>query len=101
VEAADKIMKTFPECQRLQLFPSCALRNLTLLNIGTEKAAVVTNHLGSAILCANACWALKNIAVKSKENICLIISLGGGATMAKVRAKWLNNEDVQRFVRVW
>jgi hypothetical protein len=55
--------------------------------------------LESAILCANVCFSLENIAGKSKENTCLLISLGGGAAVAKVRAKWLNNEDVDRLVR--
>ena len=61
-EAVVKIIKTFSECQRLQQITSC-VRNLTLINIGTEKATeaggievllvVVTQHLGSAILYAN------------------------------------------------
>ena len=39
VEAVVKAMMTFPECPRLYLFKSCVLRNLALINIGTEESS--------------------------------------------------------------
>jgi hypothetical protein len=109
-EAVVQIMKTFPKCQTLQKGACTSLLNLTLCSIGKKKAiesggievliAAINNHfLGSAILCHHACWALECIASVSKENTRLLISLGGGAAVAKVRTKWPDNNDVQTKVR--
>jgi hypothetical protein len=110
VEAVVKVMKTFPKCRNLQLWASRALLNLTCENIiGKNKAvktggidvllAAVNNHLDSAIVCEKACCALILIVIGSKENIGLLISLGGATAVAKVRAKWSDNEHVQIRVR--
>jgi hypothetical protein len=109
VEAVVKIMKTFPKCQDLQDFACGTLRNLTGSSISKANAiesggieallAAINNHLGSAILCQKACWALCNILHDSKENTRLLIRLGGGAAVYKVRTKWSDNNDVQTQVR--
>jgi hypothetical protein len=109
VEAVVKIMKTFPKCQPLQEHACAILRNLACCSIGKAKAiecggievvlANINNHLGSSILCRSACMALFNMIRSSKENTCLVISLGGGAAVAKVRTKWPDNNDVQYWVR--
>jgi hypothetical protein len=52
--------------------------------------AAVNNHLDSAKFCQNACSALANIVIGSKENTGLLISLGG--------AKWPDNDKVQTQV---
>jgi hypothetical protein len=111
-EAVARVMKTFPKCEALQEYACGVLRNLAYCNIGKAKAiesggicievllAAVNNHLGSAIICQIACWALVNIASGSnKENTGLLISLGGGAAVAKVRTKWPDNNDIQTYVR--
>jgi hypothetical protein len=49
-------------------------------------------------LCESACSALFNVASDSKENTGLLISLGGGAIIAKVRTKWPYNNDIQTQV---
>jgi hypothetical protein len=110
LEAVVKVMKTFPKCQRLQDYACQALRNLACNNV-TGKAnaieaggievilAAINNHLGSAGLCGVACEALCNMVNGSKENIGLLISLGGATTVAKVRTKWADNNYVQTSVR--
>jgi hypothetical protein len=109
VEAAIKVMRTFPKCQTLQELACVTLLNLARCSIGELKAiesggieavlAAVNNHLGSASLCQKACLALYNIVDGSKENTGLLISLGGAAAVAKVRTKWPDNNDVQARVR--
>jgi hypothetical protein len=110
VEAAVKVMKTFPKCRDVQWSASCALINLAPGNIiGKNKAvkmggikvllAAVNNHLDSAIVCEKACWALRIIVFGSKENTGILISLSGTAAVAKVRAKWSDNGNVQKQVR--
>jgi hypothetical protein len=110
VEAVVKVMKTFPKCLYLQSSASTALLNLTAGNIiGKSKAvelggfelllAAVNNHLDSADVCELACWNLVHIVRASKENTVLLISLGGATAVAKVRTKWLHNDNVQRQVR--
>jgi hypothetical protein len=109
VEAIVKVIKTFPKCQSLQMNACSCLVNLVLCSIGRKKAAAsggikvvlatINNHLGSVVICQRACLALANIASGSKEHTGLLISLGGGAAMAKVRTKWPNDEDVQSKVR--
>jgi hypothetical protein len=60
----------------------------------------VNNHLVvSAILCQKACWALLNIVRDSKENAGLLIALGGGAAVAKIRTQWPDSDDVRYHVR--
>jgi hypothetical protein len=110
VEAVVKVMKTFPKCQALQWRGCGALLNLTPNNY-TGKAkviesngievllAAINNHLGSPDVCRKACWALVNNMNGSKENTELLIFLGGGAAVAKVRRKWRNNDLVQTQVR--
>jgi hypothetical protein len=109
VEAVIKVMKTFPKCQALQSPASWALCNLTYIcNTGKNKAiksggikvllAAVNNHLGSASVCGNACWALRKMVEGSKGNTGLLISLGGATAVAKVRTKWPDNDKVQTQV---
>jgi hypothetical protein len=108
-EAVAKGMKTFPKCQAFHEGACGALDNLTCSSIGKKKAiesgglqliiAAVNNHLGSAYMCQTGCWALHNIVNGSKENTELLISLGGGAAVAKVRRKWPNNDLIQTLVR--
>jgi hypothetical protein len=109
VEAVVKAMNTFPKCHALQERACGALRNLACCGIGKKKVAekggiavllaAVNNHLGSAMLCQKGCWALYNIVNGSKQNTELLISFGGGATVAKVRTKWPDNDDVLFHVR--
>jgi hypothetical protein len=110
VAAVVKAMKTFPKCQGLQWRGCGALQNATCNNTAGKKQAsesggievllaAIHNHLDSAILCENACWALYNIADGSKERIEQLISLGGAAAVAKVRTKWPNKDNVQTIVR--
>jgi hypothetical protein len=109
VGALAKIMKTFPKCRALQLAACGTLRNLAFFSIGKAKAiesngievvlAAIKNHLGSALVCLNACRALFNIVAGSKENTKLLISLGGGAAVAKVSTNWPDNNDVQTWMR--
>jgi hypothetical protein len=110
VEVAVKIMNTFPKCADLQLRACVAVINLATCNIGKARIiesggieallATVTNHLNSENMCGNTCWALSNIVDGSKENAGLLISLGGGAAVEKVRRKWPDNIDVQSHVKV-
>jgi hypothetical protein len=109
VEAAVKVMQTFPKCQPLQEEASLALLNLPRCSISKAKAtesggievllAAVTTHLDFSILCEYACAALLNIARSSNENTELLISLGGTAAVAKARTKWPDNNDLQAQVR--
>jgi hypothetical protein len=109
VEAVVKVMKNFPKCQTLQEYACSALRNLTCCSIGKTKVvesggievilAAINNHLGSPFVCRKACWALSNIVRRSKENTGLLITLGGGAAVAKVRTKWPDNDGVQTRMR--
>jgi hypothetical protein len=102
-------MKTFPKCQRLQKHACLSLVNLSVCSIGKTDAvesggielllAAVNNHLGSAIICEKACWALVNTVQESKENTKLLISLSGGATVDKVSTRWPDNNDVRTPVR--
>jgi hypothetical protein len=108
-EAAVKVMKTFPKCRALQERACTVLRNLSCCSIGITKAiesggielllAAVNNHLGSAIVCQDACGALVNFVRCSKENTRLLIALCGTAAVAKVRTKWPDDNDVQVHVR--
>jgi sirohydrochlorin ferrochelatase len=103
VEAAVKVMETFPKCQRLQEYACNVLINLAYCNIGETKAieaggiqvllAAIDNHLGSAEVCGYACWALFNIVFDNKENTELLISLGGEAAVSKVRTKLPDLEE--------
>jgi hypothetical protein len=109
VEAVVKVMKTFPKCQALQERACHAVLNLACCSIGTEKAiesggmevllAAINNHLSNAKICDLAFEALRNIASGSKENTELLITLGGGAAVAKVRRKWPDNDEIQTQVR--
>jgi hypothetical protein len=110
VEAVVKVMKTFPKCLNLQYSASIALLYFTRCNIGMKRVvetggikvllAAVNNHLDSYDpICEMACWALRNIANGSKENMGLLISLGGAAVVAKVRTKWPDYEDIQKLER--
>jgi hypothetical protein len=110
VEAVVKVMKTFPKCQTLQECGCGALQNVMCKNVSGKKKVVenggievvlaaVNNHSGSANVCEFACMALFKIVNGSKENTGLLISLCGGAAVAKVRTKWPDNNDVQYWVR--
>jgi hypothetical protein len=110
VETVVKIIKTFPKCQRVQEGACGALRSLTKVSsIGKVKAvesggielllAAINNHLDSTFVCKYACLVLYSIVRGSKENTELLIRLGGGAAVAKVRRKWPNDEDIQTKVR--
>jgi hypothetical protein len=59
----------------------------------------VNNHMGSAYIREYACSVLSNIVEESKEQTVLLIELGGGAAVAKVRKEWLVNNEVQTEVR--
>jgi hypothetical protein len=61
--------------------------------------AAVNDHLDCANLCENAGWALANIVRGSKESVGLLISLAGGAAVAKVRTKWPDDGKVQKPVK--
>jgi hypothetical protein len=109
-EAVVKTMKTFPNCQMLQEDACGALLNLTCYNTTGKKEAIesggievvlvaINNHLGSSFLCERACKALFNIANGSKENTGLLITLGGGAGVAKLRTKWSNDDNLKTKVR--
>jgi hypothetical protein len=110
VEAVVKVMQTFPKCQDLQVNASHSLVNLTAsCNVGITKAieaggvevllAAVNNHLNSAYVCEHACWALYNIMCGTKENAGLLIDLGNGAAVSKVRKEWPDNDHLQTMVR--
>jgi hypothetical protein len=109
VDVVVRVMKTFPKCQKLQDLACTSLGNLACCGIGKVNAiesggievilASINNHLGSAILCKKACWALRYIVSGSKENVGLLISLGGVTAVAKVRTKWPDNNGVQIRVR--
>jgi hypothetical protein len=110
VEALVKIMKTFPKCQALQVRACVALLNVMCNNTTGKKKAIesggievvlaaINNHLDSAILCRRACKALFSMIRSSKENTCLIISLGGATAFTKVRTKWADDNDIQYWVR--
>jgi hypothetical protein len=62
--------------------------------------AAVNNHLDSAYVCVDACWALTYLIQVSKEYTELLIGLGGCAAVAEVRNKsWLDDEHVQSEVQ--
>jgi hypothetical protein len=93
METTVKVMKTVPKCETLQECACAALRNLACSSIGKTKAiesggseiilAAVNNPLDSAIVCYKAFWALHNITSETKEDVWQLISLGGGAAVAK------------------
>jgi hypothetical protein len=109
VEAGVKVMKTFPKCQALQDRACGALQNLAFCSFGEKKAidsgglevllATINNHLGSSAICKYACFALYNIICDNKENAELLISLGGGAAVAKVGTKWRDIDEVHEVVQ--
>jgi hypothetical protein len=109
VEAVAKVMKTFPKCLDLQWSACAVLGNMSFCNLGEKKAvasgglqlllAAVNNHLDSSNVCEYACSALYNIIAESKEHTELLIILGGGAAIAKVRKEWPSEEDVQSEVQ--
>jgi hypothetical protein len=95
-EAVVEVTKTFPKCQALQERACASLLNFTHRNNISGKQNIiesggikvllhaVTNHLGSAFICYHACGALVNILEKeNKENIKLLISLGGATVLPK------------------
>jgi hypothetical protein len=110
VDAVVKVMKTFPKCQTLQEHACLALATLAhasstgkqnIIESGGIEIllAAVTNHLDCARVCVHSCWTLANIVRKSKEDTELLIGLGGGAAVAKVRRKWPDNNDLQKKVQ--
>jgi hypothetical protein len=110
VEAAVKVMKTFPKCQALQVCVCIVLSNLTWCNLGKKKAVetgamevlltAIHHHLDTINVCHYGCIALSNIIDKSsEENIRLFISLGGATAVAKLRVKWPDDNDIRAWVR--
>jgi hypothetical protein len=110
VEAVFKTMITFPNCQSLQDIACCTLRNVLCKNVTGKKKAIesggievtlaaINNPLASAILCEHACEALYNIANGSRENTVLLLSLGGGAAVTNVKAKWPDDGKVQTALK--
>jgi hypothetical protein len=110
VEAAVKVMRTFPKCQALQYEACGALMNLAHKNTsGIEKVivsggikvllATVDNHLSSSHICRRACKVMCSLIRDNKERTELLIRLGGGATVAKVSTKWRNNDEVHEVVQ--
>jgi hypothetical protein len=158
MEAAIKVMQTFPNCQSLQVCACGTLASLVRNNTSSKANAIessgvelllaaVNKHLNSAIVCENAsnalanivsggkesrigkanaiksggieillaainkhldspavcenaCRALRSIVSGSKENTEVLITLGGGATVAKVSRKWPDNVKVQLQVQI-
>jgi hypothetical protein len=109
VEAIVKAMKAFPKCLDLQASSCVVLHNLSRCNIGKKNAvessglqlllAAVNNHLDSVNVCWYVCWILLIIVEESKENIRLLISLGGATALSKVRDEWPDNGGVQIKLR--
>jgi hypothetical protein len=109
VEAIVKAMKTFPKCHDLQASACVVLHNLSRCNLGKKNAvesgglqlllAAVNNHLDSVNVCWYVCWILLNIVEESKENIRVLISLGGATAVFKVREEWPDNVGVQNKLR--
>jgi D-arabinose 5-phosphate isomerase GutQ len=112
VEAVVKVAKTFPNCQALQETACEALLNFTNRNISGNQniiesggikvlLAAVINHVGSSSICIHACGTLSNIIEKdNKEDIRLLISLGGATAIAKVREEWQDDDTVQAWVKL-
>jgi hypothetical protein len=61
--------------------------------------AAINNHLDSADVSGTACWALSNIVANSKEDTELLIDLGGGAAVSKVRKEWPDDNVAQTQVQ--
>lgn len=109
VKVIVKVMQMFPVCEALQAKACHTLFNLAHRRIGNAKAfesggvegllTAVTAHLGSADLFQKACAALENIVRGCKERTGILISLGGAAAVAKVRTRWPDNHDFQKWVR--
>jgi hypothetical protein len=109
VEVIVKAMKTFPKCHALQWSGCLALGILASCNLGRKKnvasggiqalVAAVNNHLHSPRVCECACWALANAVEESKEDTEMLISLGGGAAVVRVKNKWPENRMVQTEVQ--
>jgi hypothetical protein len=95
VGAGVKVMQIFPKWQASQGRACSALLDLIWRNIGTKKAieagglevllAAINNHLGSCIICVDACVALFNMIAELKKTPNNFFSLGGGAAVFKVR----------------
>jgi hypothetical protein len=111
VEAVVKVLKTFPKCQALQEFACTLVFNLACCSVGNKRVvetggievclAAINNHLNSADVCKYACMALSAmIETENKEDIRLLISLGGATAVAKVRSKWPDGDAVQAWVKL-
>jgi hypothetical protein len=102
-------MNTFPKCQTLQGCACEVLLKLARCSIGKTKAieaggvevflAAVNSHLDSADVRESACRALVAIADGNRKHTERLISLGGGAVVAKVRNKWPDNDQVKLYMR--
>lgn len=107
VEAVVKAMKTFPKCQALQEFACKLVFNLASCIIGNTRVvekggmevslAATNNHLRSASVCKYSCIALSKIIEGNKEDTRFLISLGGAATVTKVREEWPDGDIVQAW----
>jgi hypothetical protein len=111
VEAVVKAMKTFPKCKELQEFACILLLNLTCCCIGKKRIveadgmeyllAAIKSHLNSVLVCKYSCIALSNIIEKeNKEDIRLLISLGGATAVAKVREECPYGDAAQAWVKL-
>jgi hypothetical protein len=109
--AVVEAMKTFPKCQALQEFACILLLNVACCSIGKKRIveadgmecilAAINNHLDSVLVCKYSCIALSNIIDKeNKEDIRLLISLGGATAVAKVRQECPDGNAVQAWVRL-
>jgi hypothetical protein len=110
VEVVVKAMKTFPKCHDLQGAACLVLGNLSSYNLGEKKTvesgglhvllAAVNNHLDSAKVCHYAFMTMSDIIKKEdKENIRLLMSLGGATAVVKVREEHRESDAVQIWVR--
>jgi hypothetical protein len=105
VEAVVKAMKTFPKCQKTQLYSCFLLHNLACCRIGKKRIvesdgmkytlAVINNHLDHADTCERACSILMVVIADSNDNTEVFIDLGGAAAVVKVNNMWPENYRIQ------
>jgi hypothetical protein len=111
-EAVVEAMKTFPKCRGIQEFSCILILNLACCSIGKKRivesdgmkytVAAINNHLDSVLICKYSCIALSNVIGKenNKEDMRLLISLGGATAVAKVKGKYPDGDAVQAWVKL-
>jgi hypothetical protein len=109
VEVVLNVMVAFPNCQPLQWIACVPVRNLAHCDIGKKKAldnngmqivlTSIQNHVGSAVVCESALYALVNMIKESKKNTERLIGLGGAAVLVRVKNQWPDNVVVQPPLR--